>query len=105
MIGGSTQMKGSLSTNIIKPVPTYFTVDQIKYFARPKKGLGEIVNDWRSDNWKKRVKHQLTPIEKAAKYNIPTFYGSLYLRKIKANGLILEYGMQLVVLNITRLEL
>ncbi len=58
----------------------------------PAKGLDKRVNLWRARNWPnlwRGVRRVLT----ARSLNLSTFYGSLYITHIRADGEVLDYGL------------
>jgi len=65
---------------------------EIVHFGFPQSGLPDEVNVWRKKNlpnlWR-GLWRALT----ARKLGIPTHYGSLYLRKLCADGSIVDYGL------------
>lgn len=68
-------------------------LDYVKYHARPRKGLTDEVNDWRSDNWKNHVKDRGLPeIKFALRKDIPVFYGGLELTVVR-DGIYVPYGL------------
>lgn len=90
---GEVSASGSLGLEVIKPFPTHaLTIDEIKFHALPHRGLTEEVADWRSDN-RKDFKRGFDTVKKLNKYNLPGTYGGLFLRKIAANGIIINYGL------------
>lgn len=61
--------------------------------AQPKFGLPDVVNDWRSDNWKHNVSKRGFPeVKIAERYGIPTVYGALMVTKV-IDGRLVPYGL------------
>lgn len=59
------------------------TAKQWEQLARPRPGLPDWVNDWRSDNWRLNVKQRGLPqIRWAERKNVTTVYGALLLAPV-----------------------
>lgn len=60
---------------------------RLEEMAKPKIGLPDWVNDWRSDNWKHNVsKRGLPQIRWAERKNVTTMYGGLWLATVTPSG-------------------
>lgn len=67
-------------------------VREIAHYGLPRKGLDPRVNDWRTRNARhlfRGVRRVLT----ARALSLATFYGSLYITHIHADGEVLELGL------------
>lgn len=68
------------------------TLREVAYFGLPRPGLDERVNAWRTANFR----HLLRGVRRvftARALRLSTFYGSLYLTHIKADGEVVELGL------------
>lgn len=66
----------------LKPLSTP-SAKQLEAMARPRLGLPDWVNDWRSDNWKHNVSRRGLPqIRWAERKNVTTIYGALMLAPV-----------------------
>lgn len=91
--GGFVGPVGSLGLQVIKAIPNHtLSLDEIKFHALPHRGLTEEVADWRSDN-KNDFKRGFETVKKLNKYNLPGFYGGLWLKRIAEDGTITNYGL------------
>jgi hypothetical protein len=68
------------------------SIKEIAHFGLPRTGLDERVNTWRVAN----VRHLFRGVRRvlaARALRLPTFYGSLYLTHIHADGEVVELGL------------
>jgi hypothetical protein len=91
---GNVNISGSLGFEVARSMPTTtVSIDQLKFYGYPQRGLTDEVNDWRSGNQNK-IKDELKRLAKAQKQNVQYLQGALYVRKIEANtGRIVSYGL------------
>jgi hypothetical protein len=78
-----------------RPVPwpaEELSVRGIAHYGLPRKGLDERINDWRTRN-ARHLWRGVRRVLAARALHLPTFYGTLYLTHIRADGEVLELGL------------
>lgn len=68
------------------------TLAEVVALGMPQSGLTEEINRWRRANIP-NLARGLWRIMAARRLRVPHFYGSLYLRKLLADGGVVEYGL------------
>lgn len=68
------------------------SLDEIRYWGLPRRGLSDHVNAWRAAN-RRNLQRGLTKIIPARALKIPHFYGQLFLSHIKADGERIDLGL------------
>jgi hypothetical protein len=64
----------------------------IAHLGLPRRGLDERVNAWRTANFR-NLQRGVRRVLAARALRLPTFYGTLYLTHIRADGEVLELGL------------
>jgi len=84
---------GSMTASLIKAPPLRdLSIEEIKFYGFPHKGLSESVADWRSDNHANFLRG-FEKVRIALENDIPHFYGRLWVKHFKADGEIVDYGL------------
>lgn len=83
----------TLNAQVIKAPPLRnLTLDEIKFYSFPHKGLDESVADWRSENHKNFLRG-FEKVRVALENDIPHFYGRLWIKHISVDGTVTDYGL------------
>jgi hypothetical protein len=95
MSAGTTDMSGALLLERISPpLPERpLTLREMMHEALPHAGLSPEVRAWRARNARDHYLRSLRKIAVARMMGVPTFYGSLYLTVIRADGEIIPLGL------------
>jgi hypothetical protein len=90
---GDLRPAGNVGLQVIRGKPTdrELTLGEIKQYGRPRAGLPAEVNAWRRANWP-NLWRGLRTILPARAFNIPHFYGALWLQKTGPQGVV-DYGL------------
>jgi len=72
--------------------PTTRRLSTILEYASPHDDLPAEVNDWRRAN-RRHLRRRLGKVTLARKLGLPTFYGALWLEKIRGDGERLPFGL------------
>lgn len=89
----NTKPSGSLTKSLIKCPPLRdLTLNEIKFYGMPHNNLAENVADWRSDNYHNFMRG-FEKVRVALEKDIPHFYGRLWIKHIKSDGEIIDYGL------------
>lgn len=85
---------GNVSTAVIpNPRPMRaLSVEEIEYFATPRKGLSEEIADWKSDNMV-NFNRGFSTLKRANELGIRHMFGRLWISKITAEGDETDYGL------------
>lgn len=91
---GDLRPAGDLGLQVIRGKPTNreLTLREIREFGRPRRGLPDEVNVWRSANWP-NLWRGLKTILPARALKIPHFYGALWLELHRGDGAVVDYGL------------
>jgi hypothetical protein len=88
-----TAPAGIMTASLIKAPPLRdLTVDEIKHYGFPHKGLNEEVADWRAQNHSNFLRG-FEKVRIALENDIPHFYGRLWVKHFKADGSMVDYGL------------
>lgn len=83
---GASVPTGNRLLEIVRPHGTQLTAKDLERQAKPQKGLPDLINDWKSDNWRHHVSRRGLPeIRYAERKHVPTFYGGLWLTGMSAD--------------------
>jgi hypothetical protein len=74
------------------PWPSAERLRDILVHASPAKELSDEVNDWRRAN-RRHLNRRLKKVLMSKALRLPTFYGALYLEKIRGDGERVPYGL------------
>lgn len=96
---GEARPSGELGLRVIRsgdpdvPWPCReLSMDEIRHWGMPHRGLSEHVNQWRAEN-RRNLARGLAKVLPARALRIPHFYGQLFLSKITAAGDRIDYGL------------
>lgn len=96
---GEARPTGALGLRVIRsgdpdvPWPCReLSMEEIKHYGMPRRGLSEHVNQWRASN-RRNLARGLAKVLPARALKIPHFYGQLFLSKLTADGERIDYGL------------
>ena len=81
--GVSFHQKISHGVVALRPYEEVQVMSLVQRFGLPRRGLKEIVNDWRAEN-AKHLNRGLKGLRQAYKHRLPHFFGALYLHFLPA---------------------
>jgi len=74
------------------PWPSSWELRNVLQHGTPQEGLPDEVNEWRRAN-RRNLARRLRRVQLSRALRLPTFYGALYLEKIRGDGERLPYGL------------
>lgn len=82
---GNLPAHGAISLRVIKPraaQPKVITLERIRHWAFPQRGLPDEINRWRKDNLS-NIWRGMKPIVENKLFGTPTIFGALYLARVR----------------------
>lgn len=91
---GEVRPAGDLSLKVIRGAPTdrELTLPEIRRFGMPHRDAAAEVNAWRRSN-QANLWRGLRKIIPARALGIPHFYGALFLKVFRGDGMVVDYGL------------
>lgn len=95
---GESSPRGTLSMEVIPVVKKTLSLKSIMYYAFPRRGLSEFVNDWRTDNIKRApfmhgVADALMARKAGQLFGLAHVEGSLFGKVIRGDGHTEDLGL------------
>ena len=91
-LGGAVGPAGELSLKHTKKYPSELGLRAIHEWGMPRLGLERDVNRWRRSN-QRNLWRRARKVLVAQKLGLPHFYGALYFRLNKADGISVDFGL------------